>query len=104
MKTQWIGPDETLALGSVGFLIKFSNHMNGGYERWELRDTPACTNQSRRPLLDGWCGSYNDLSTEAYGMGKVIRVAKNSRCLVESLDGAELQTALDSLGYPDLTD
>jgi hypothetical protein len=102
MKSQWIGPDENLTLGDVGFLIEFSNPMNGGYERFELRDTPACRNQSRKPLLNGWCGSYNDLSTNAHGMGKVVRIAKNKRCLIEPLEGDELQAALADLGYPDL--
>ena len=101
--TQWIGPNENLQMGDVGFLIEFSNPQNGGYTRWDLRDIPAYTNQSCRPLLEGWCGSYNNLATFAHGMGKVIRIAKNGRCLVKSLDGDELQAALDNLGYPGLT-
>lgn len=98
---RWIGPDESLKLGDKGFLIEFSNEVRDT-ERWELRDTPAHTNQSHQPRLKGWCGSYNDTSTQAHGMGKVIRVAKNGRCLIETLAGDELAVALEELGYPDL--
>lgn len=103
MTTQWIGPNETLSLGDTGFLIEFSTPMNGGYQRWDLRDTPAHTNRSNQPRLCGWCGTYNDLSTNAHGMAKVIRVAKNGRCLIQSLEGDELQAALEDLGYPNLS-
>ena len=102
MTNTWIGPDESLNLGDKGFLIEFSNSVRHT-ERWELRDTPAHTNQSNQPRLEGWCGSTNDLSTSAHGMGKVIRVAKNGRCLIQTLEGDELAAALEELGYPDLT-
>jgi hypothetical protein len=101
MTTQWIGPDENLKLNDVGFLIRFDNS-NTGAERWELRDTPACKNISHEPVLNGWCGSYNNISTNATGMSKVVRVARNGRCLVQSIDGQELKAALEELGYPDL--
>lgn len=102
MTTQWIGPDENLKLSDVGFLVHFKNQLKR-YERYDLRDTPAHTNESHKPRLHGWCGSYNDLSTYAKGMGKVIRVAKNGRCLIQPLEGDELQAALEELGYPDLS-
>ena len=101
MTNKWIGPDESLNLGDIGFLIEFSNPRKNS-ERWELRDTPACENMSGAPRLDGWCGSTNDLSTNAHGMGKVVRVAKNGRCLIQPLDGDALDGALEELGYPDL--
>lgn len=100
--TQWIGPDETLSVGDVGFLVGFSNTVKGS-TRYALRDTPAYTNQSHRPLLYGWCGTWNDLSTNACGMVRVERVAKNGRALVRQLEGAELTAALDDLGYPELS-
>ncbi len=101
MTTKWIGPDETLSLGDVGFFIEFHNENTGG-ERYELRDTPAHTNRSHQPRLVGWCGTYNNIGTHAAGMAKVIRVAKNGRCLVQFLEGDELQAELEELGYPDL--
>jgi len=104
MTTKWIGPDEHLSLGDVGFLIKFESNRNGGSERWELRETPAQTNQSNAPRLTGWCGTFNDLSTNAHGMGKVIRVAKNHRCLIKELENVELEASLELLGYPELFD
>ena len=102
MTQNWIGPDETLSVGDVGFLIRFSNAIKGS-ERYEIRDTPAHTNQSNQPRLEGWCGTWNDLSTDACGMAKVERMAKNGRAFIRNLDGDELQAALEELGYPDLT-
>ena len=101
MTTMWIGPDENLNVGSIGFLIEISNAISG-YERYELRDTPPYTNQSHKPVLDGWCGSYNDTSTYGKGMWVVERMAKNGRALIRELEGDELQAALDEFGYPDL--
>ena len=103
MTTMWIGPDETLSVGDKGFLIKHKNSTQG-WERHELRDTPAHTNQSHEPRLRGWCGSWNDTSTYGRGVWEVVRVAKNGRCLLSELDGDEMQAVLDDLGYPDLTD
>jgi hypothetical protein len=99
--TRWIGPDDTLSVGDVGFLINFSNVIRGS-ERYEVRDTPAYTNVSNEPRLHGWCGTYNDLSTHACGMVRVERIAKNGRAFVRELEGEDLATALDELGYPEL--
>jgi hypothetical protein len=101
MTQKWIGPNENLAVGDVGFLIKQTNE-NQGWTRYDLRITPAHTNRSRQPKLYGWCGSYNNLSTTAEGMAKVIRVAKNHRVLIEEIDGQEVESALEELGYPEL--
>ena len=99
--TRWIGPDETLTVGQVGFLVEFSNAIRRS-ERYELRDRPPYTNQSHEPTLVGWCGSYNDLSTTGHGMARVVRLARNGRALVEELAGADLTAALEELGYPEL--
>ncbi len=103
MTTMWIGPDETLSVGDAGFLVEIS-HTTDRWERHELRDTPAFTNVSREPQLHGWCGSYNNVATYGRGVWRVIRVAKNGRCLIQELEGDEMQAVLDDLGYPDLTD
>ena len=100
-KHMWIGPDEMLKVGDFGFLIEKS-HDNHGWTRYELCDTPEVANISREPRLYGWCGSYNNLSTTGCGMYRVKRVAKNSRCYIEQLEGAELAAALEDLGYPEL--
>jgi hypothetical protein len=101
MTTLWIGPDETLTAGQIGFLVEKSHTLNG-WTRYELRDTPPYTNQSRQPMLHGWCGSYNDLSTSGHGMARVVRLAKNGRALVQELEGNELVEALEEFGYPEL--
>ncbi len=82
----------------MGFLVRISPQ--GEADRYQLRDTPAYTNQSREPRLDGWCGSWNNTSTS--GMGIVEKVARNGRALVRLLDGPELLAALEELGYPEL--
>jgi hypothetical protein len=101
MAQKWIGPDETLSVGDVGFLIE-QTHENQGWTRYDFRITPAHTNMSREPKLFGWCGTTNNLSTHGRGMARVIRVAKNHRVLVEGLAGAEVEAALEELGYPEL--
>lgn len=106
MTQTWIGPldlGDLPEVGSVHFLVEISK--DGGYTRYELRDTPPYTNQSREPKLNGWCGSFNNVATYGKGLAKVIRVAKNGRVLVESVarDCEEAQATLDELGYPELT-
>ena len=100
-KTRWIGPDDQLSVGDVGFLVEYSNAFKHS-EQYALQDSPAYTNVSHQPQLYGWCGTWNDTSTNACGMVKVERVAKNGRALVRPLEGAELQAALEELGYPEL--
>jgi hypothetical protein len=99
--SKWIGPAEDLEVGQAGFLIEFSNPYKRS-ETWVLRDTPAHTNDSHEPRLEGWCGSWNDTSTHAHGMAKVARVARNGRAQVVAITGAELTAALEELGYPEL--
>ena len=106
MTQKWIGPfyDEQLPqVGYIGFLVRISNQIKG-WERHELRDTPAYTNESRQPKLNGWCGSWNDTSTHGCGLAKVVRVAKNGRVLVQEVDkdSDEGQATLEELGYPGL--
>lgn len=101
MNSKWIGPDELLRLDDVGFLVEFSNPSKGS-ENWVLRALPACGNRSGEPMLYGWCGSFNDLSTNAHGMARVVRVARNGRVLVAPITGAELAGALEELGYPEM--
>lgn len=103
MTTMWIGPDETLSVGDKGFLIEHSNYTQR-WERYELRDVPAHTNQSHKPKLHGWCGSWNNTATYGRGVWEVVRVAKNGRAFIKELEGDEMQAVLDDLGYPDLTD
>ena len=101
MTAFWVGPDETLIVGKIGFLVA-KHHTLKDWTRHELRDAPAHTNPSHVPRLTGWCGTYNDVSTTASGMARVERVAKNGRAFVRELTGAELTAALDEFGYPEL--
>lgn len=98
------GDDATVyppAAGDYGFLIK-KNHHTHCWMRHELRDTPAYTNQSHEPMLYGWCGSHNDLSTYGAGVVRVVRVAHPGRLLVRELEGDALRAVLDELGFPEL--
>lgn len=101
--TLWIGPLDHAKVGDVGFLVQHSHNLKG-WIRHDLRLTPAHTNQSQEPRLDGWCGTYNDVATHADGMVRVERVAKNERVLVKRLAGDELTAALEELGYPELAE
>ncbi len=102
MTTLWIDEQENYAAGDAGFLTRFDYDNTGG-ERYILRDTPAHTNHSHMPRLIGWCGSYNNVSTNACGAWRVTRVAKNGRMLLSELAGADLAAFLEEMGYPDLT-
>jgi hypothetical protein len=88
--------------GTVGFLIGTTR--NGGYERLSLSDRPAHTNQSREPRLSGWCGSYNDVSTNARGLWRVVEIKANGRAKIEEITGDDLAAALDELGWPELAE
>ncbi len=101
MTTKWIGPAEDLSVGDVGFLIEFSP--DGKASNWVLRGNPAHTNQSHEPRLHGWCGSWNNVSTNAHGVWKVVKTAKNGRAQVVEMEGAELEAELEALGYPELS-
>lgn len=101
-ETMWIGPQEDLDVGDRGFLIEFS-HWTKQSSQYVLRDTPAKTNQSLEPLLRGWCGSYNDMSTNARGFWEVVKMAKNGRAKIKEVEGAALAEALEEFGYPELT-
>ena len=105
-EAMWIGPTNDVIngfeVGMTGFLIHKSNSI-AGWDRYEIRDTPAHTNQSHKPRLKGWCGTYNDVATYGAGMVRVERVARNGRAFVRQLAGDDLEQALEELGYPDLT-
>jgi hypothetical protein len=100
-KSLWIGPlSRDYYVGDFDFLIQIDHPQRDA--RYELRDTPAITNQSLQPTLHGWCGSYNDTSTFGCGVVEVVRVARNGRLFVRELEGEALSAALEELGYPEL--
>ena len=87
-------------MGSVHFLTCLYFQGSEVY-RYDLRDKPARSTHGQ-PMLDGICGNFKDVSLEACGLVRVTRVCKNGRAYVRVLEGAELYTSLDALGYPDL--
>ena len=102
----WIGGHKAAIdgwnVGDAAFLVRTSNAIKGT-ERYELRDLPAYTNESRQPRLRGWCGSWNNVSTDGLGVWRVAKIAKNGRVqIAEVIDRGELATFLDQYGYPDL--
>lgn len=103
MTKKWIDEQEGYNVGDAGFLVR-NSHETDGWDRYHLRDMPAHTNVSRVPRLVGWCGSYNNISTSACGVWKVVRVAKNGRMLITETDADETATFLEEMGYPDLTE
>jgi len=104
MATIWMDGSEAAAVGDMGFLVRISNAIKGS-ERYELRDRPPATNQSHQPRAFGWCGTWNDTSTDGLGVWEVARVAKNGRVLVARVaDRERLDAWLDEYGYPELLD
>jgi hypothetical protein len=102
----WIGghkaASDGLNVGDPAFLVHISNAINGS-ERYELRDRPAYTNESHQPRPRGWCGSWNNVSTDGLGVWRVAKIAKNGRVQIsEVVDRAELAIFLDEYGYPNL--
>jgi hypothetical protein len=92
---------EEYKLGEVGFLVKFTPEK--GPERWRLFSRPAHTSQSHEPRLYGWCGNNNNITTDAIGLGRVVKLLDNGRVQFEEIDDPEeIQRHLDDLGYPEL--
>lgn len=87
--------------GAVAFLIA-TKRDDAKTEHLYLSDTPAHTNQSREPRLEGWCGTTNNVAKFARGVVRVERVRSNERADVTSLEGEELEQALLELGYSEL--
>jgi hypothetical protein len=94
----WTDPESINITGNVGFLVCVTSER--GHEHYSLGDRPAHGNNGGGPQLTGWCGSYNNVSTNADGLAKVARRAKNGRvCLARVTPTAAL---LEELGYPEL--
>lgn len=103
MTAMWID-GENLNVGEIGFLVEISNAIKGS-ERHELRNRPPRTNQSHEDRPRGWCGTWNDNSTNGCGVWKVTRTAKNGRAqIVEVTDRDALVAFLDEYGFPELLD
>ncbi len=101
MAQMWIDEQEEFGAGDSAFLISFYNENTGG-TRYTLRNQPAYTNVTNEPRLNGWCGSYNNISTHAEGVVKVVRIAKSGRYLVAHLTLKENEDFLNEMGYPEL--
>jgi hypothetical protein len=101
MTTKWIDEQEGYSVGEKAFLVNFSN-ANRGSDAYHLRNEPAYTNRSHKPVLHGWCGTYNDTATYGVGAWKVVKIAKSGRYFIEELEGDELKDFLEEMGYPEL--
>jgi hypothetical protein len=102
--TVWIDGRDGLSVGDAGFLVHISNAIKHS-ERYELRNRPPQMNQSHKPCPRGWCGSWNDVSTDGLGVWRVVKLANNGRVqIAEVTTRDELVAFLDEHGYPDLLD
>lgn len=101
----YIDNDDYADIGTIGFLVCRTNVLHGT-ERYRLQDTPPRTNQSYDDRLWGWCGSFNDISTQACGLAVVTRTLQNGRAQLRRIpaDSAEEREALERLGYPELAE
>jgi hypothetical protein len=98
----WAGPDDSVGHDDVRFVALIEHEIDGGGGHYQLSDHPFCGNQSHAPRLRGWCGSTNNVSTMALGMGQVMEILKNGRVRVELLEGEREIDALGRMGYPEL--
>ncbi len=99
---RYVDANYMLAIGDYAFLVECLN-TNNATTRWVLRETPQRTNQSREPRLEDWCGETDNVSRYARGLVKVTGETKNGdRQRIAQVHGAELATALEALGYPEL--
>ena len=106
--SMWIGghkaASDGFCVGDAAFLVRFSNAVRDT-ERYELRDLPANTNLSHEARPRGWCGTWNNVSTDGLGVWRVAKIAKNGRVqIAEVTERDELSAFLNEYGYPDLLD
>jgi hypothetical protein len=88
-------------LEGIGFLASsHDNNQRGARTVYYLRQHPGRTNMSGEPKLCAWLGETNNVSRNACGLARVVRIAKNGRvCLARVEATPEL---LEELGYPEL--
>ena len=99
---RWID-GEYLLNGEIGFLVETCDASRKWATTHSLRDRPCHTNVSHEPRLRGWCGSTNNISYDALGLAKVVRVAKNGRVQIVEVKGEEGAAWLENeAGYPEL--
>ena len=97
----WTDEDRVFSTTEIGFLVRKHFDLQRR-DVWVLSDRPAHTNQSHQPRLYGWCGTTDDISVNAEGLGRVVRVAKNGRARLVRVDVTP--AALEALGYPELSE
>ncbi len=92
--------DGTFKKGDIGFLV-----LRDGDDTDEMAisSTPWMTNQSGEPRLSGWLGNTQNVSSSAYGLGRVVAVDDNSQTVrVVRVVDRKVPAALAELGYPEL--
>ena len=93
---------EQWGVGDVGFVAEWDD-TNSRTEGHDFERGPFRKNLSHEPILVGWCGSTNNVSTTALGVGVVTRITNSGdRMRIKMLHGDDLTEALDNLGWPDL--
>lgn len=102
-RPSWIDCDfASTRVGDIRYLVETLNTSNGRTS-WSLYERPCRTNQSHRPVLDGWCGETDNRSRYARGVVRVSTVNANmDRCRITALNGAELTEFLTRDGFPEL--
>jgi hypothetical protein len=97
----WIDNDNDFRTGDIGFLIEIEPQ--GQTARTTIRRSPGAKNMSGERVLAGWLGTTNNISHTARGVGRVTAVtADGDRARVTQFRDADLEAALETLGYPNL--
>lgn len=91
MSTRWHDCPENTRLGELLFCAEI---YNDGLSRLESSRTPFSKNMSGENILHGWCGSTNNVSTTAIGVGIVRRLSDRIDDDGESVPRAQIQLLL----------
>lgn len=88
-------------VGAVGFLVE--HYRPGKGSSHELRAEPMTDYRSGRPALEADGQPWNNVHPYGRGLYRVARYAKSTlRVCLSRVPAADVATALEGLGYPEL--
>lgn len=96
---RWVGDARhRFSPDDVGFLLELTPP--SGVSRVELRDSPVRTNGDLQDILFGIIQGAT--TVEALGVARVTEVARNGRGKIQTLWDQDLDSALETLAYPEI--
>lgn len=89
--------------GEVAFLIQYY-YPGSDAAAYKLSLTPARQYRDNKPVIKGFCGSYNNRHVLAEGVVRIARLTEAMKAYVVPLEGDSLQSALRQLNADELLD